>query len=292
MNYLLQLNNILEVGDLVCTQFICIIRHDEKATLPEIKEVSIEKRYDEAYNFEEKGENLLNNNGEDSSKLLKEKIKKRNDEISHTRKNEDEKSKRYLDPEDYFLIIKTKIPLFEGEYKDYGELIDFLDIPGLDENGDSNFNNFIKPIFKNILFPIFIADFQNYTHDGPKEIIRQFWEHYFKVAKINIKENSKFNIGFYILNKIDLFIPNNDTKEDIIKDFIRIFSSIETKSGLKIENTIKENDNFIEISAKELCKGSQTNIIDEVIKEIIKESKNSQYNSFKRFIKNFFKKAI
>ena len=173
MNYLLQLNNILEVGDLVCTQFICIIRHDEKATLPEIKEVSIEKRYDEAYNFEEKGENLLNNNGEDSSKLLKEKIKKRNDEISHTRKNEDEKSKRYLDPEDYFLIIKTKIPLFEGEYKDYGELIDFLDIPGLDENGDSNFNNFIKPIFKNILFPIFIADFQNYTHDGPKEIINK-----------------------------------------------------------------------------------------------------------------------
>ena len=291
MNYLLQLNNVLEVGDLVCTQFICIIRHDEKATIPEIKEVSIEKRYDEAFNFVEKGANLLNCNEGDSSKILKEKIKKRNDEISKTKKNEDEKSERYLDPEDYFLIIKTKIPLFEGEYKDYGELIDFLDIPGLDENGDSNFNNFIKPIFKNILFPIFIADFQNYTHDGPKEIIKQFWEYYCEITKINILENNKFNIGFYILNKIDLYIPNNnDTKEDIIKDFIKIYSSIETNSGNQIINNIKENDNFIEISARELCKGNQNSKIDEVIKEIIQESKNSHYNSFKRLIKNFLKK--
>ena len=181
--------------------------------------------------------------------ILKEKIKKRNYDISETRKNEDKKSENFLEPENYFLIIKTKIPLFEEEqYKEYGNLIDFLDIPGLDENGNSNFDNFIGPIFKNILFPIFICDVQSYSDDEPKNLIKQFFEYYFKIitSKYSIEKNKSFNQGFYILNKIDLVKDNE--KEDIIEDFKEKFS---------------------------------------IIKEIIQESKNSKYYSFIGFIYNF-----
>ena len=122
MNYLLQLNNILQIGEKVTTQFICIIRHEENINTPEIYEVSIEKRDNEAFNFIEKGDNLLNSlNNKNPYDILKEKIQKRNYDISETRKNEDKKSENFLEPENYFLIIKTKIPLFEEEqYKEYG----------------------------------------------------------------------------------------------------------------------------------------------------------------------------
>ena len=48
MNYLLHLNNILEIGERVTTQFISIIRHDKNAKIPEIYEVSIERRDDDS----------------------------------------------------------------------------------------------------------------------------------------------------------------------------------------------------------------------------------------------------
>ena len=127
MNYLLQLNNILEIGEQITTQFICIIRHDENVDIPELYEVSIVKRDegdDEAFNFDQKGNNLLSEQS-NTNEILREKIKKRNNEISQAKRNDDERSEKFIEPEDYFLIIKTKIPLFEGEFKDYGELIDF-----------------------------------------------------------------------------------------------------------------------------------------------------------------------
>ena len=213
MNYLLQLNNILEIGEQITTQFICIIRHDEKNEIPELYEVSIVKRDNEAFNFNQKGNNLLSGQ-KNPNEILKENIKRRNYEISQARKNDDERSEKYIDPEDYFLIIKTKIPLFEGEFKDYGELIDFLDIPGLDDNGDINFNNFIKIIFKNILFPIFIADLKTYMNNAPKDLIKKYTEYYFEKTKSNyiIESNKSFDIGFYILNKIDLKNQNDKKK--------------------------------------------------------------------------------
>ena len=67
-----------------------------------------------------------------------------------------------------------KIPLFENELQEYGELIDFLDIPGLDDAKEIyDFDHFIKPIFKNILFPIFIFDIPFYGSDGSKQILKQ-----------------------------------------------------------------------------------------------------------------------
>ena len=167
------------------------------------------KRDNEAFNFHQKGDNLLdlgNNNLYDNLERI---IKERNDEIKNlVEKNKDEIEK-------YFLIIKTRIPLFEGEYEKYGELIDFLDIPGIDEKEKFNFDNFIKPIFKNILFPIFIYDIDTYNHDGPKNIFIDFIGEYFKSIKSkyileNINNIRSFNKGFYILNKID---KKNDEEE-------------------------------------------------------------------------------
>jgi hypothetical protein len=142
--------------------------------------------------------------------------------------------KNFLDPSDYFLIIKTKIPIFEGEYEKYGKLIDFLDIPGLDE-GNTNFDNFIIPIFKNILFPIFIFDVNSYSNDASKIIIKQFLEQFFKITKSKyiIEKNKSFELGFYILNKIDL-INKKTEKEDVIKNFKQIFSKIKTDSSDEI----------------------------------------------------------
>ena len=289
MNYLLQLNNVLEIGEQITTQFICIIRHDENVDIPELYEVSIVKRDegdDEAFNFDQKGNNLLSEQS-NTNEILREKIKKRNSEISKARGNDDERSEKFIEPEDYFLIIKTKIPLFEGEFKDYGELIDFLDIPGLDENGNANFNNFIKIIFKNILFPIFILDLKTYMHNGAKDLVKNFIEYYIEKTKSKyiLETNKSFDIGFFILNKIDL-ITKKDKKEDLIQDFLKNYSSITTSSDDKISINIKENVNFIDICAKELCDNFE---IDQIIREIIKESNNSEYNSFKRFINKFLK---
>ena len=49
-------NSILEVGMGHTTKFICIIRHDENARVPQIYETSIQKRDNDAFNFKEKGE--------------------------------------------------------------------------------------------------------------------------------------------------------------------------------------------------------------------------------------------
>ena len=289
MNYLLKLNNILEIGEKITTQFICIIRHDENVSTPEIYEVKIEKRDTNAFNFIEKGENLLNCDG-NSNEFLKEKIKKRNEDISKTRKNEDEKSEKYLDPADYFLIIKTKIPIFEGEYKKYGKLIDFLDIPGLDD-GNTNFDNFVIPIFKNILFPIFIFDVYSYSNDAPKIIIKQFIVNFLKIIKSKyvIDKSKSFEIGFYILNKIDLINKENEKEDKIINNFKDIFSKIKTDSGDEI--SIDFNDeNFIGISAKNLSETNENSKLDGIFLKISQESENSDFNSFKRFIKDFLKK--
>ena len=56
------------------------------------------------------------------------------------------------------------------KYEKYGDLIDFIVIPGLDEVKQiNNFDDFILPIFKNILFPFFIFDVKTYSEDQPKK---------------------------------------------------------------------------------------------------------------------------
>ena len=193
------------------------------------------------------------------------------------------------------------IPLFNGIYEKYGELIDFIDIPGLDEVREINcFDDFILPIFANILFPFFIFDIHSYSHDASTTIIKQYLNYYDKIKMkfgVNKEYKNIFNKGFFILNKIDNLVK--DTKEEIIKDFKNIFKELSIKKG-KIKLPFKENDNdndlldnnlkyneFIAISAKKLL-NEEGSFINSIIEEIIQKAKNSEFNSFTKVIEYYF----
>ena len=152
MNYLLPFHNMLETGEKVTTKFICIIRHKKEAIIPELYDVKIEERHEKgnAFNFSEGSDNLFKNSDSDINKSLSEIIKNKNKKIKENENSEEFK----LNPENFFLLIKMNIPFFNGIYEKYGELIDFIDIPGLDEVREINcFDDYILPIFANILFP-------------------------------------------------------------------------------------------------------------------------------------------
>ena len=282
MNNFLNLKNFLQMGDETTTRFICIIRHDKNAEIPEVYNVEIQKRNEYGYNFKEKGENLLkfgqNNN-------ISKKIENINDDI---RKNEN--TEKYItNPENYFLIIKTKIPIFEGEFEEYGNLIDFLDIPGLDEiknNGNNIFDNFIQIIFSNILLPLFIFDIKSFEEDSSKNILIKYFDYYFSIMNnFNFKKNMLFNDGIFLLNKIDLL--NEDIK-DIISKFEKNYSEIILSNGKKLKIFLKYSSNYFGISALKFS-NNKNSFFDNLLEDIIKESKNTNLNSFKKYIKDYLK---
>ena len=117
----------------IVTKCICIIRHkkgNKKAKLYEVKIVNRGGEEDKyKYNNFEKGKEISN---EDAAEVIKE----RNLLID---KNKISKTNF----EKYFLIIEYEIPLFQGEFEKYGDLFEFMDVPGLNEESDikNNFNN-------------------------------------------------------------------------------------------------------------------------------------------------------
>jgi len=280
MNNLLNLQNVLQIGDKVTTRFAAIIRHDKNANIPEIYNVEIQKRGTNGFNFKEKGKNLLKSN-QSLAKIIEE----LNKDIE-----EKQNSDKYLyDPEKFFLIIRTKISLFEGEFEDYGNFIDFLDIPGLDEvNNEYNclFDDYIQMIFSNILFPIFIFDIKSFENDNAKNIFKKFLDLYTKnIRNFQFKVSEQYDKGFIILNKIDLL---NENKENIYKKFIQDYSELNLSNGKNIKILINKNINFFGISATKLSSNKKTNLfIDTILEDIISESKKSKFNSFKKFIKTY-----
>ena len=283
LNQILNLNNILQIGDKVTTRFITIIRHDKNATIPEVYQVEIEKRNNEnGFNFNEKGENLLKSNS-NLTKLIKE----LNEDIE---KNNSQNSEKYLyDIEKYFLIIKTRIPLFEGKYEKYGNLIDFMDIPGLDEVQNLTndiFDDFIKIIFSNILFPLFIFDVKSFENDNSRNIIKKYFDLYTSATmNISSKNNEiKYDRGIYILNKIDLI--NEDIKE-IFNTFISKYDHIDLCNGNIIYIKPEININFFGISANKLCLIKTGSFIENIFNDIVIEAKKTKNNSFKKFIREY-----
>ena len=227
LNYLLNLF-FLQIGENETTKFISIIRHKEEAIIPEIYEVEIKKRDDNAFNFCEKGDNLLSSSDPNKvNEILLEKIRKRNEDI----KNKEDGDKNNIEPENYFLIIRVKIPLFENEYKKYSNFIDFLDIPGLDstKRNVDGFEDFIKIIFKNILFPVFLSDVLSFETEQMKKLIIKFLNYFYE---INPQYENTFNNIFFILNKIDL-VKNEKEKEKLINKFKKNFSNIEIAGSKK-----------------------------------------------------------
>ena len=295
MNKILNLKDILQINNVVTTRFITIIRHDKNAEIPEVYQVKIERRNkglaNDRFNFIEKGENLLKSKGNNNIKNI---IKELNEDIE---KNNKQNSQKYLkDIEKYFLIVKTKIPLFEGEYEEYGNLIDFLDIPGLDESKESKyseesvFEDFIPMIFSNILFPIFIFDIKSLATDNPITVIKNFFNLYIEKTQIlNSKNNHiEYTKGIYFLNKMDL--KNEDNPDIIFKEFFDKFKEIELGNEKVIKIKFQKDDNFFGIIATQLFKQKFDSFIEDKLEEIIIESKNSKKNSFKSFIKEFLLK--
>ena len=128
LNYLLDLNNFLETGIDITTRFLCIIRHNQNYEKPIISNITIEERDEYKYNF------IINENNE-VYEYDKNYIKEYNKFFSR------KENKGIKIEEKYFLLIEVDIPFFHGDYEKYADLIEFIDIPGLNEI-DSNINQF------------------------------------------------------------------------------------------------------------------------------------------------------
>ena len=147
LNYLLNLkNNLLETGEKITTKFCVIIRHNKNNKKGKIFNVTVEKRGEiNKFNFIKQEEIK-----EDPKKFIEE----RNELIKNQKNIEKDLGL-------YFIILEIDTGLFEGEYEKYADLIEFIDIPGLDEKGlEENFyfRNILPFIKPNILFPIIILD--------------------------------------------------------------------------------------------------------------------------------------
>ena len=285
LNNFLNLNNILQMGERVTTRFIAIIRHDKNTEIPELYHVQIERRgLTNNFNFKEKGEYILKSN---NYKDFANEIQKLNEDIEISRQ---QNSDKYLyDIEKYFLIIRTKIPLFEGELEEYGNLIDFLDIPGLDEGNYNNFEDFVKLIFPNIIFPLFIFDVFQFENDSSFDVIKKYFNLYTENIRVTKVKNGEieYNKGIFLLNKAEE-INKNDTKlEIILENFKKKYQNLNLDNGKKIYLQLEQDYNCFFISAKKINLNKSGNFIDDILIDIQSQAKLSEENSFKLFFKNY-----
>lgn len=148
----------------ITTKCVCIIRHKKGNKKAKIYEAEILRRNDSMgyYNFI-KGKEIKDN--------VAQVIAERNKLIA-----ENKVGNNY---EKYFLIIEYEIPFFKGDIENIADLVEFMDIPGLNEKSDikttekENKNNkekgfqsnitsgfYFRQIFplirNNILFSLFI----------------------------------------------------------------------------------------------------------------------------------------
>ena len=285
LNNFLNLNNILQMGEKVTTRFITIIRHDKNTEIPELYHVQVERRgITNNFNFKEKGECVLKSN---NYKDFANEIQKLNEDIEVSRQ---QNSDKYLyDIEKYFLIIRTKIPLFEGELEEYGNLIDFLDIPGLDEVYYNNFDDFVKLIFPNIIFPLFIFDVFQFENDSSFDVIKKYFNSYTEnIRAIKMKNGYiEYNKGIFLLNKAEEINEKETKLEVILENFKKKYQNLDLDNGKKIFLQLEQDYNCFFISAKKINLNKSGNFIDDILIDIQSQAKHSEENSFKFFFKNY-----
>ena len=249
LNYLLDLKNFLEIGNDITTRFLCIIRHNINYKNPVISNVTIEKRDFLKYNF--KKDTILNEN-----EYGYEYIKKYNNFFSL------KENKRLKIENKYFLLIEVDIPFFHGEFEKYADLIEFIDIPGLNERDSENledsniyFSEIIPFIQPNYLFSIFLFDINNFQGTDAKEILKNFSDiNYLDCVEEGLnmeKELRKINI--INVFKESLFILNQKDKGDK-KGFFSAFSNSLNIifQNNKININLEENENILELNLKKL----------------------------------------
>ena len=190
LNAILGLNNILESNTDITTKFVCIIRHNQFIDKPKVYSVKLEERKEKQIIKNENSKPKFNFEKEEEIEGdIKEIIIKRNEYIKDTKKE-------LLNKEDFFMIIETKIPIFNKDMIQYSEIFEFMDLPGLNEKegDDSFFNKNILPVISNnTKFSFFIFDYSSIKDNDKFKV----YESFIKLFDIQI-ENC-----FYILNKID-----------------------------------------------------------------------------------------
>ena len=282
LNFLLNLDDILQYSCGTTTKFISIIRHNKnlKGKKPLIYNVKFEKRafvnnyY--LYNFEKNGAHL---EGE-----VKDIIKKRNEQLMN-----DELDKL---PENYFYIIESYIPLFEGEFEKYADYFEFLDVPGLNESSlldiqENIYFEKVLPLFiNNIKFSIYIFDTMNYEKQTnstikTKDIFSIFYE------KMNDfyddKKQEQIHDSIFVLNKIDLSNKDGGIKKE--KEDFEIYLKF------KLNVPIKDNSIVLFRADKEYLYKNRFKNFDKYINYIIlKNGKNDNENNFKEKLKKNLEK--
>ena len=249
LNYILKLkNNKLETGPNITTKFCVIIRDNKKYKKGKIFNVTVKKRGDiDKYNF------IKQEEIKEDPKLF---IKKRNELIKKLWDNKNEIKDIGL----FFIILEIDTGLFEGEFRKYSGLIDFIDVPGLNEiEGEFYFRNLLPFIKPNILFPILILDATNFKSKDVFNVFNEMFNPYIS-KNLNKTNNTKIqydlenqiytlniskNNSLILINKLNLCLRNerNEIKEDIIET---------TSEKLNIPLNLDNNCFLINAKAKNL----------------------------------------
>ena len=282
LNYLLNLDDVLEYSCDITTKFISIIRHnkDLKGKSPLIYNVKFEQRAyinnKYLYNFEKDGKYIEGN--------IKDIIKKRNEQLS---KNELDKF-----PENYFYIIECYIPLFEGELEKYADYYEFMDVPGLNEassfeNLDNIYLDKILPLFvNNVQFAIFIFDALNYEKNensaiNSRDIFIDFFEKMKEFFSNKNKNQVQIHDSILVLNKIDL----SNKEGGLNKEKSDFSNYLESKLNIPIRN----NAIVLFQADLEYLKKNRFESFEKYIDYTIKFKKDDNDNNFNIKLKMNFK---
>ena len=256
INYLLRLNKVLEVKDRTTTKCICIIRHKKENKTPKIYNVKIKYREDnnnDYYDFvpDQDSGDL----GDDVAKIISDKNK------------EIEEKGVGNNIEKYFLIIEYDIPFFRGEFEQYADLFEFMDVPGLNEpNKNTTENNDDKKIIKDknqTLEELSDNDDKNANEINEKnnnnkkeseKLTNIYYKEIFPFIKMNIKlclfifdaENYQGNDALLILKT---YLSQDIEKYEEIKNEIQKINSGEYDNEKEFEKLylIKQKDKMDQI---------------------------------------------
>lgn len=268
LNYILNLDDLLEMDEDISTQFICIIRNKKGFKKPKLYNVKIDFRDEKYFNFIK--DNEINGD-------IKSIISQKNNEIKVTQNR---------NPKDYFLLLEIEIPFLNDSESDYSDLYEFIDFPGLNEsvNNDGNkidlfYKDYLPLILPNTTFPIFIFDLNKFEGIESSNILKYYKDYSNKFNYPDLENICKktYNEAIFILNKSDL-LENDDEKNKQLNIFREKYE-------------LNESNSLYFSSKEKLLENNKFNSFIQFIEYII-ESKFKISNKFIEQLKYFLKKEL
>ena len=207
---------VLETGISTTTKFICLIKNSSSSSFYHVIPTN------------QNGHLYFNKEGNETRNLeeIKIQIKKINEQLNNKRGNKN----------DIFYCLETPI-----KNKLICELLGkytFMDIPGLNEDGENYFDEIFSILTLNdIFFEIFIFDSENGFGGNTMNII---------IQKLKNKNCLKMTKNLIILNKID----KRSNQEEVVKNFKKFFydNFQDVKQSINVEINIYENE-FVPLSS-------------------------------------------